>query len=94
MIRFSTGAPPTATPKLQPPPLAFRSLPPEDPADLSAVAHLDDGHRFRRIGSRRIVDLIENSIVALAVLVFLGAAELLAAAHADSFRNAGGQGDA
>jgi len=45
--------------------------------DLSAVADLDDGHQFRRV-----VDLVENSVVALANAIFFGAAELLAAVWA------------
>jgi hypothetical protein len=44
---------------------------------FSAVADLDDGHQFRRV-----VDLVENSVVALANAIFFGAAELLAAVWA------------
>ena len=42
--------------------------------DLFAVAHLHDGHQFRRV-----VDLVQNAVVALANAVLLRAAELLAA---------------
>jgi hypothetical protein len=41
---------------------------------LFAVAHLHDDHQFRRI-----LDLVQNAVVALANAVFLCAAELLAA---------------